>query len=83
MKAVVVAGVVLIVASLLVFAYQGFTYTTRETVAEVGPLKVMVDKEHSLPSPRTVGGLALGAGVLLLVVGTASSWLSRRQASSA
>jgi hypothetical protein len=74
---VIVAGVVLVVAGLLLFAYQGFTYTTRETVAEVGSLKVSLDKEHSLPSPKTVGGLALGAGVILLIVGAPSAWLSR------
>jgi len=83
MKAVIVTGIALVVAGLLVFAYQGFTYTTRETVAEVGPLKILVDQEHSLPSPKTVGGLTLGAGVVLLIVGTASSWLSRRPATSA
>jgi hypothetical protein len=27
-----------------------------------------------LPSPRTVGGLALGAGIALLIVGMTNSW---------
>jgi len=76
MKTVLVVGVVLVVTGLLEFAYQGFTYTTRETVAEVGSLKVTGDQEHSLP--RTISGLTLGAGVVLLVVGTTSAWLSRR-----
>jgi hypothetical protein len=83
MKAVIVTGIVLVVAGRLVFAYQGFTYTTRETVAEVGPLKVMVDQEHSLPSPKTIGGVTLGAGVVLLSVGMASAWRPRRPAASA
>ena len=60
MKAVIVAGIALVVAGLLVFA-----------------------KEHGLPSPNTVGGLTLGAGVVLLIVGAASAWLSRRPAASA
>ncbi len=81
MKAVVVVGIALIIAGLLAFAYQGFTYTTRETVAEVGPLKIMVDRERSLPSPRTIGGVALGAGIVLLIVGTKNSWLHRSRSS--
>jgi hypothetical protein len=77
MKALVVVGIAFIIAGVLAFAYQGFTYTTRETVAEVGPLKVTVAREHSLPSPMAVGGLALGAGIVLLIVGTKILRLSR------
>ena len=83
MKAVVVAGVALIVVSVFAFAYHGFVYTTRETVAEVGSLKITVDREHRLPSPGTLGGLALGAGIVLLIVGTKDAWLSRGPATRA
>ena len=69
MKTVLVVGVVLVVTGLLEFAYQGFSYTTRETVAEAG---------FRLTSPTTISELTLGAGVALLVVGTTSAWLSRR-----
>ena len=83
MKTVLVVGVVLVVTGLLEFAYQGFTYTTRETVAEVGSLKVTVDQEHSLRSPKTISGVTVGTGVVLLMVGTTGAWLSRRPATSA
>lgn len=77
MKALVVVGIALIVAGLLAFAYHGFIYTTSETVAEVGPLKITVDREPRPPSPKTLGGLALAAGIILLIVGTNKSWLYR------
>lgn len=77
MKALVVVGVALIVAGLLAFAYHGFIYTTSETVAEVGPLKITVDREQRSPSAQTMGGLALAAGFILLIVGTNKWWLYR------
>jgi len=50
-------------------AYQGITYTTREKVLEVGPIKATAEKEKTIPLPPILGGLALAGGVVLLAVG--------------
>ena len=73
MKPVTLVGVALIVLGVLALAYQGITYTTRENVVDIGPLKVAVDKEKRIPLPPILGGLALAAGVVLLVVGARKS----------
>src|SRR6185436_13897678 len=39
----------------------------------IGPLKVAVDKEKSIPLPPIVGGLAVAAGVVILIVGARKS----------
>jgi len=62
-------GVVLIVLGALALAYQGVTYTTREKVIDLGPLKASVDKENTIPLPPVVGGLAVAVGIVLVVVG--------------
>jgi hypothetical protein len=50
-------------------AYQGITYTTREKIIDLGPLKASVDKERRIPPPPIVGVLALAGGVVLVIVG--------------
>jgi len=54
--------------------YQGITYTTRENVVDLGPLKATVDKERTIPLPPIVGVLALAAGVALVIVGARKPW---------
>jgi len=67
---VILIGVVLIVLGVIALAYQGITYTTQENVLEVGPLKATAEKKHTVPLPPILGGLALAAGVVLLVAGS-------------
>jgi len=54
-------------------AYQGITYTTREKVVDLGPLKITADKEKSIPLPPILGALALAGGVVLVIVGARKS----------
>jgi uncharacterized membrane protein HdeD (DUF308 family) len=72
-KPVTVVGVVLIVLGVLALAYQGITYTTREKVIDLGPLKASVDKERTIPLPPILGVLALAGGVVLVIVGSRRS----------
>ena len=73
MKPVTLVGVALIILGVLALAYQGITYTTREKVIDLGPLKASVDKEKSIPLPPIVGALALAGGVALVIVGARKS----------
>jgi hypothetical protein len=63
-----ILGVALIALGLIAFAYQGITYTTREKVVDLGPIKVTADKEKTIPLSPVLGGLALAGGVVLVVV---------------
>jgi uncharacterized membrane protein YidH (DUF202 family) len=73
MKPVTLVGVVLIIVGVLALAYQGITYTTREKVVDLGPLKITADKEKSIPLPPILGVLALAGGVVLVIVGARKS----------
>ena len=73
MKAATVLGIALIVLGVLALAYQGITYTTREKVVDLGPLKITADKEKSIPLPPILGALALAGGVVLVIVGVRKS----------
>jgi amino acid transporter len=60
---------ILIAAGIMAFAYQGFTYTTREQVVNLGPVHVTAERTRTLPLPPIVGMIAVVGGIILLVVG--------------
>ncbi len=60
-------GILLIVIGLLGLVYGGLTYTTRESVVDIGPIHASREKAHNLPLPPLAGGLVLLAGVVLVV----------------
>jgi hypothetical protein len=64
-----VFGIVLIVLGLAALAYQGFTYTSREKILDIGPLHATAEREKTVPLPPIVGGIAVASGVVLLIVG--------------
>ena len=68
MKPTAVLAAILIIVGVIALAYGGFNFTTKEKVAEVGPLKLEKNKTHSVPLPPILGVLALVGGVALLVV---------------
>ena len=60
-------GILLIALGVLALAYQGFTYTTREKVIDLGPIKASLNEEHTIPLPPIVGAIAIIGGVVLLM----------------
>ena len=67
MKLTAIVGIILIVIGVIALALGGFSFTTSEKVAEVGPLKVEKEKTRSVPMPPILGGLALIGGIVLLI----------------
>lgn len=65
-----IAGIVLIIVGALALAYQGFSYTTTEKDAEIGPLKIQHEETKHVPLPPIVGGICLAAGIGILVFGS-------------
>ena len=69
MKPLAIVGALLIVLGLAALVYQGITYTSRETVIDIGPLTATADRQKTLPIPPVLGIVAVAGGVALLVVG--------------
>jgi hypothetical protein len=65
---VLIVAILLIALGVTALAYQGITYTTREKILQVGPIKATAEKERTIPLPPLLGGLALAGGVVLLAV---------------
>jgi hypothetical protein len=70
MKTVPLLAIVLIVLGVAALAYQGFTYTTRETVIDLGPIHATAEREKTVPLPPILGIAAVAGGVALLVMGS-------------
>jgi hypothetical protein len=50
--------------------YHGITYTTHEKVLKIGPIEATKETEKTIPLPPVLGGAALAAGVVLIIMGT-------------
>ena len=46
----------------------GFRWTEDKTVIDIGPVKATAEEHKSLPIPPVLGGVALVAGIALLLV---------------
>jgi hypothetical protein len=66
-QAMKMLAIVLIVVGLVALAYEGITYTTREKVLEVGPIKATKETTKTIPLSPVLGGAALVCGVVLLI----------------
>ena len=69
MKPITLIGIVLMVLGALALAYQGINYTRQEKVLDIGPIHATAEKHERIPLPPVIGGLALVAGVALLIMG--------------
>jgi hypothetical protein len=70
MRPNVILAILMIAAGILALVYQGFTYTSREKVVDIGAVHVMADRTRSVPLPPILGAIAIVGGVLLLAVGS-------------
>jgi LPXTG-motif cell wall-anchored protein len=61
------AGIIILILGLAMTLYTGFTYVTKEKVADVGPIEVTKDKEHSANwSPYLgIGLIIIGGGIVV------------------
>jgi hypothetical protein len=70
MKPMTIVGMTLIALGLAALVYQGITYTSRETVLDIGPLHATADRQKTLPLSPVLGLAALAGGVALVVAGS-------------
>jgi hypothetical protein len=60
-------GVILIVFGILSLSYSGFTYSSQDKVAELGPVKITAETAHTIPFSPIAGGICLVAGIAMLI----------------
>jgi hypothetical protein len=68
-----IIAIVLIILGAVSLAYGGITYTSREKVLDIGPIEATAERHKTVPLPPIFGGIALAAGVGLLLLGPKKS----------
>jgi hypothetical protein len=68
MSAVRIAGLVLIVIGLIGLLWGGISWTEERTVVDLGPIEARAQERETIPISPIVGGIALVAGIVLMVV---------------
>ena len=68
-----IAAIVLIVLGAISLAYGGISYTTREKVLDIGPIEATAERHKTVPLPPVIGGVAVIAGIAMLVAGSKKS----------
>ena len=63
-----IAGLVLVVVGIVALVSGGVFWTDRDTVIDAGPLQVSTEEREGVAIPPILGGLAVIAGIVLLVV---------------
>ena len=69
MKVLILIGLLLIVLGVGMLAYQGFSYTKREKVLNIGPIEATKETRKIIPISPVVGGITLAGGIVLVVAG--------------
>ncbi len=72
MKPIVLAGIILIVLGVIALSYHGVTYKTHEQIVKIGPLEATKETEKTVPFPPALEALALGGGIVLVIIGLKS-----------
>ena len=62
MKAIIL-GVTLIVIGAAVLGYDHYSYTTKDTVLQIGPLTATAERTHTVSLPPIFGWLLIGGGM--------------------
>ena len=62
-----VVAIILIVAGILMLVFRGFSFTQEKKLIDLGPLEINKQEKKSVGWPLYAGGLALAAGIILLV----------------
>lgn len=72
MKNPSILGIVLILIGAAILAYGHFSYKSRETVLEIGPIKATAERTRSVPIPPILGWALIGTGAVALVFSSRS-----------
>lgn len=63
-----VLGTILVVIGFVALVWGGISWTREKTVVDLGPIEATTETRETIPLPPVLGGVALIAGIVLLVV---------------
>jgi hypothetical protein len=64
-----VFGAILIAAGILMLVFGNVSFTTEKKVVDIGPVEINKKEKKTIDWPNYAGGLALVAGIVMVVAG--------------
>ena len=59
-------GIILVVIGIVMMAYTGFNYVTKEKVVDIGPLEISKEKNNPISWSPIVGVVLLVGGIIVM-----------------
>jgi hypothetical protein len=72
MKTLLVIGAALVALGAAVLGFEHYSYTTTESVLQLGPITATAERTHTVALPAILGWLLIAGGVCTLVVAALS-----------
>ena len=69
MNIATLVGFLLIILGAIALAFEGISYTKRRETVRVGPIGATIEEKETIPMSPVLGGVALVAGIALVVAG--------------
>lgn len=69
MNVATLVGLLLIILGAVALIFEGISWTKRSESIQVGPIGATVEERETIPLSPVLGGVALVAGVALVVAG--------------
>ena len=63
-----IVGTILVIIGIVALVWGGISWTQEETIVDLGPIEATAETRETIPLPPILGGIALVAGIVLLVV---------------
>jgi hypothetical protein len=63
-----VLGSILVVLGMVALLWGGISWTREEKIIDLGPIEATAERRETIPLPPLIGGIALVAGIVLLLV---------------
>ena len=67
-----IVGLILVIIGLVSLFLGGISWTREKTIVDIGPIQARSQERETLPLPPILGGVALAAGAILLLLPTRS-----------
>lgn len=68
-----IAGILLIIAGILMLIFRGFNFSQEKKLVDIGPLEINKHQKKFVGWPFYAGGVSLAAGIIVLVAGKKTS----------
>jgi uncharacterized membrane protein len=69
MNVATLVGFLLIILGAIALAFEGISYTKRRDTVQIGPIGATIEQKETIPMSPVLGGVALVAGIALVVAG--------------